>query len=208
MTIFDIIAIILFLVVVSIIIWLNITCSRDTGNKPETFYPMQQQVNDVKQTIYEIKSMDNNNTNNIFEYGDYICHRKPTDVSLNTANTINNTNTQNSSGTTNQIKFSSKCPNKSLNEMHKSGTMPLQPNKVCSQSSSNNYTKSNAGDTRLEIEDPARYYQMMYAKMPAKFDDGRFAGYNYYSFPGYGTVRNIGQIPLEKTNDYPIGANN
>ena len=74
-------------------------------------------------------------------------------------------------------------------------------------SSNNNTDNGNYSAQEFKIQDPARYYQMMYAKMPTKFDDGRFAGYNHFSFPGFGEIKSIGQIPLQKTIDYPTGMN-
>lgn len=178
---FDIFAIVLFVIVVSIIIWLNITSSlnninSNNINKQEMFTSTQLPINDFKNIINEIKFSNND----IVEYGNYICHKKQ-------SQSINNNN---------QLKFSNN------NRSHTT----VQLNKAC-DSSSNTENKHTSTKTEY-IGDPALYYQMMYSKIPTKFDDGKFAGYNYYSFPGFGGIKNIGQIPLQKTNSYPIGINN
>lgn len=205
MTIFDIIVIILFITVVSIIIWFNIGCYPKG-----TFIRIQQSSNGTKDVINEMKFP---NDGNIVGYGDYI-YNGPIQEN-NNKNVITNIN--NGDPTIDQraqdvsnvpLKYSNRCANKSANEVDKCGTGYLQPNKESNQCLPNADTNNNFEIERLGIEDPAKYYQIMYARMPLNFDDGGFAGYNHFTFPGFGGIKNIGQIPLQKTSDYPIGVNN
>jgi hypothetical protein len=162
MTLLDAIVIISFVIVVSIIIWLNIAYSQVKGEHFE-----------------QVPISDRGGTGE-----DYVCYKK--------------------APTGRKLKFSSMLASKSSGDSGTDEPASKNPpaNKVCNQLSSSG-GDSNI-DERLEIEDPARYYRDMYAKMPANFDDGRFAGYNYFAPSGFGNVKSIGQIPLQKTVDYPL----
>lgn len=190
MTLSDIIVIVIFVIILLIIIYFNIAYYFGENENFVT-YDLKQIDEPIKNVKVAINEMKFPYDNNVVEYGDYVCVKKST----------------NQIKFDDQIKLNNTCPNKSLNELHKFGKNILQPNQVCSQASSNTNDENFARE-RLEIDDPAKYYQRMFSKVPMDFDDGKYMGYNYYTFPKYGGIRNIGQIPLEKTVDYPIGANN
>lgn len=159
MSIFDIIVIILFIIIVSIIIWLNIVY------KPKETFISTDVVNDLN-------NLNNNSKNN---------------------DNINKIIINQQSENKTPLKFSDKREDK-INE-------------TSSQFCNNNINNNNNRTEQSDIEDLTKYYQKMYSNMPTKFDDGRFAGYNHYSFSGFGGIKNIGQISLEN-NNYPIGISN
>lgn len=178
--IIDVVIIVAFVLIVIAIIWLNTICgSTNSINKGNEHFITLPSTNYDK-TIDESKFSRNDK---VVEYGNYICHRKDSNIEPISKPIV-------------PIKFSNKCVKKNDND--------LIPNNVCNQQSSNT-DNSNFQEEKLEIDDPSKYYHEMYTKMSANFDDGRFAGYNYYAFPGFDNLKNIGPIPLQKTVNYPIG---
>ena len=171
----DIIIIILFIIVVSIIIWLNVTNVK-SESKTESFIPNQDfSLND---TTNEIKYINEN----VIEYDNYICRRKPQQENNYDINNIvhNQNDDANKVNSSTALKFSNNCVNKAVDISETIDSTQVYHDHI---NSANDNIYSG-----VEIEDPVEYYKMMYEKMPTDFDT--FAGYNEYIFPGFSEIKN------------------
>lgn len=93
------------------------------------------------------------------------------------------------------------CRNKSLNRLHAHGTIPYKNLDVCGQLTSNI-------DGEKYGMDPADFYRNDFRPQPAEnIDNARFKGFNYGDYGETASPADIGRIPLEKTNNYPVGVN-
>lgn len=113
------------------------------------------------------------------------------------------------------------CPNKSLNELHKSGNVYTKNGSVCHQKMSTDQMTSsfpykkpvihgyntNKEDLDEVPIDPGEFYRSIYKPRKAYLEDERFAGWNYNAFENNGAPADVGYIPLSKTNSYPVGMN-
>jgi len=120
--------------------------------------------------------------------------------------------------------MNSNCPNKSLNELHRHGDIYTKNGSVCHQkistdqmTSSFPYKKmkesvihgynTNEKDIDEVPIDPAEFYKSIYKPRKAFLEDERFSGWNYNSFENNGSPSDVGYIPLNKTNTFPVGVN-
>jgi hypothetical protein len=93
------------------------------------------------------------------------------------------------------------CLNKSLNRLHAHGSIPYKNLDVCGQ------LTSNIDGVKYGM-DPADFYRKDFRPIPAEnIDTARFKGFNYGDYGEAASPADIGRIPLEKTNNYPVGVN-
>ena len=163
-----------------------------------------------------------NQSDDFVPYGDTICKIKNQNNIIDpNINSSSESNIEKNEQNTNQIK--SECQNKSLNELHKLGNTYYKNGSVCNQLMSTAQLTSSfpSGSYPFKIDgyntrnetineepiDPVDFYKNIYKPRRLSLEDDRFKGWNYNNFENNGSLDDIGDIQLRKTNNYPVGVN-
>ena len=222
---FNYFMIMLFIIVVIILIWQNGSYLEENYENLTSASYSETPINNLYYDNYKNPTSSNNLVDGLnritfpskddsVTYGDYVCVRR--DV-INQQTGIQMPNIQSTTtsepttileknktsnvivGDNNSDQNNMKCPNKSLNELHKSGAK-YYDTKVCGQTYSNIQGDMNGMD-------PADFYKKNFIARRGILDDDKYRGFNYNEFVNNGSPSDVGRIPLYKTNDYPVGSN-
>ena len=178
---FDVIVIILFVSILVIIIYINITTQRDQ--------PKCRIIVDMFDSLNKNQNQTNQTQTN---------QSQPNQQNQPNQQTQQNQPNQNRSDyTTKPLR----CDNRSLNDQHESGKKQMMPNRTFMHRME--YASNDFNGQKLEVHDPSAYYRNMYSRNSVKIGDEKYAGYNNDKMPN--NISAIGNIPLKKTNEYPIG---
>lgn len=207
---FNMIVLVLFIVVVMVILILNSYNNPSSINENFTFDKNKDIVHPTDTLLDRnasfrdgLERMVYPDQQDTFEYGNYVCTPKSTINSKNQEinQEINQDLESELSGSPVRDINGNTCQNKSLNDKFKTGSIPYK-DKACGQLSSNM-----DGNTIIGGIDPAEFYRDKYLAYPVSMGDDKYYGFNYNNFGDNGSPADIGNIPLYKTNNFPVGVN-